>query len=76
MNNCPYCNSNSGFVSKMRAVGTVEDYYDANGQFVETDIDGLRFEQYSAVVRCADCKRIRRDVCFIGVRVEPVPLVR
>jgi hypothetical protein len=63
MKPCPHCKGeNQGFIIKGQMVGSVESFFDENGDYSELNMDNTYWKKLSTTVRCANCGKIRRDV--------------
>jgi len=63
---CPHCGDTRNTYRTARASGTVELYYDEQGEEDYTYSDDVYFEPWSEAVRCCSCQKIRRDVSPAG----------
>ena len=69
---CPYCKKeDQGFVVKKEMRGHVEKFYNAQGDYYETNMDRSSFVgSRKETVRCANCNHIRRDVVIVNDHIE------
>lgn len=64
---CPHCHLESqGFFINGIMRGSVQSFYDEDGDYEELNLDRAYWEQESNSVRCANCGKIRRDVEIIN----------
>ena len=73
---CPHCGVDPAVVYiSGSARGPVEFFFDEQGRKCDTFTDRVRYELYTKepVIRCGDCKKIRRDYRFSNYGEEPRP---
>ena len=68
---CPHCHEkDQGYVVKAEMRGHIEKFYNANGDYYETNMDrAYLVGKQRFTVRCANCSHIRRDVQIVNDHV-------
>ena len=64
---CPHCRIETPVHLNLRTYGWCVDFYDDEGKFYESNLDGVRTVN-SDTIRCPTCNTIRRDLKVVHDR--------